>query len=179
MDTITALAVLDDALNRCRKEDVRTPDVFAALDFLEARAAQKWPFDQFRRGLENRDTLYRCQYRSLTRVVCGTNWHGRAIPPGASIGPLVPRFPMLRFGIHRAWLYGYEGTMPKKQNQCKDEEVPQCRCGAKLSSLNGQCVCIPCIEANSASDQTVANFARALMVQPASTEPRRITPQKS
>ena len=55
MDTITALAVLDDALNRCRKEDVRTPDVFAALDFLQPRAAQKWPFEQFRRELEGTD----------------------------------------------------------------------------------------------------------------------------
>ena len=55
MDTDSALAVLDDALHRCRKEDVRTPDVFAALDFLEARATQKWPFDQFRRGLESAD----------------------------------------------------------------------------------------------------------------------------
>ena len=55
MDTTTALAVLDDALNRCRKKDVRTPNVFAALDFLQARATQKWPFDQFRRELEGTD----------------------------------------------------------------------------------------------------------------------------
>jgi hypothetical protein len=30
-----AMAVLDDAFRRCRKEDIRTPDVFAALDYLE------------------------------------------------------------------------------------------------------------------------------------------------
>ena len=55
MDSETALAVLQQALDHCRKEDVRRPDVFAALDFLEARAAPKWPFDQFRRGLESTD----------------------------------------------------------------------------------------------------------------------------
>ena len=55
VDTETALTVLQDTLDRCRKEDTRTPDVSAALDFLEARAAQKWPFDQFRRGLESAD----------------------------------------------------------------------------------------------------------------------------
>lgn len=53
MDKISALAVLEDALERCRKEDMRTPDVFAALDFLEAHAFRKWPFDQFRDALEN------------------------------------------------------------------------------------------------------------------------------
>ena len=55
MDIKTALAVLDDALNRCRKDDVRTPDVFAAVDFLQARANQIWPFEQFRGGLESMD----------------------------------------------------------------------------------------------------------------------------
>ena len=53
MDKTTALAVLEDALERCRKEDMRTSDVFAALDFLEALAIRKWPFDQFRDALEN------------------------------------------------------------------------------------------------------------------------------
>jgi hypothetical protein len=53
MDKTTALAVLENALERCRKEDMRTPDVFAALDFLAARASVQWPFDQFRDALEN------------------------------------------------------------------------------------------------------------------------------
>jgi hypothetical protein len=48
-----ALAILQDALDRCRTEDIRTPEVFAALDFLSQRTAVKWPFDQFR------DTLSR------------------------------------------------------------------------------------------------------------------------
>jgi hypothetical protein len=51
MDTTTALAVLTDALDRCRDEDMRTSDVFAALDFLAARATVKWPFEQFRAEL--------------------------------------------------------------------------------------------------------------------------------
>ena len=46
------LAILEDALDRCRTEDIRTPEVFAALDFLEARTNPKWPFKQFREALE-------------------------------------------------------------------------------------------------------------------------------
>ena len=47
-----ALAILQDALARCRAEDMRTPEVWAAIDFLEARANPKWPFKQFREALE-------------------------------------------------------------------------------------------------------------------------------
>jgi hypothetical protein len=46
-----ALAILQNALDRCRTEDMRTTEVFAALDFLSQRAAVKWPFDQFRDAL--------------------------------------------------------------------------------------------------------------------------------
>ena len=42
------VAVLEDALARCRNEDIRTAEVYAALDFLAARADQKWAFEQFR-----------------------------------------------------------------------------------------------------------------------------------
>jgi hypothetical protein len=52
LDVETAIAVLEDALNRCRREDMRTPEVFAALDFLSSRASRKWPFDQFRNSLD-------------------------------------------------------------------------------------------------------------------------------
>jgi hypothetical protein len=51
MDAHTALAVLEDALGRCRHEDMRTPEVLAALDFLEANANPKWPFAQFREAI--------------------------------------------------------------------------------------------------------------------------------
>jgi len=48
-----ALAILEDALVRCRDEDIRTPQIYAALKFLEQHAARKWPFEQFREALEN------------------------------------------------------------------------------------------------------------------------------
>ena len=47
-----ALAVLQDALNRCRHEDMRTPEVLAALDLLETNADPKWPFAQFQEALD-------------------------------------------------------------------------------------------------------------------------------
>jgi len=48
-----ALARLEDALARCRNEDMRMPQVYAALKFLEQHADRKWFFDQFRKALEN------------------------------------------------------------------------------------------------------------------------------
>ena len=53
MDTTKALSLLSNALDRCQMEDIRTPEVFAALDLLATRATVKWPFDQFRQALEN------------------------------------------------------------------------------------------------------------------------------
>jgi hypothetical protein len=48
------LAGLDDALRHCRDEDVRYgTGVSAALSFLELRADEKWPFQQFRKALED------------------------------------------------------------------------------------------------------------------------------
>ncbi len=46
------LAILEDALDHCRTQDMRTAEVFAELDFLEARTNPKWPFKQFREALE-------------------------------------------------------------------------------------------------------------------------------
>jgi hypothetical protein len=48
-----SIAVLEDALNRCRGEDMRTVEVFAALEFLAGHAKEKWPFDQFRHELDS------------------------------------------------------------------------------------------------------------------------------
>jgi hypothetical protein len=56
-----AMAVLDDAFRRCREEDMRTPDVFAALDYLEAKSMETWPFDQFRHSLQSDDPEGRWQ----------------------------------------------------------------------------------------------------------------------
>ena len=47
MEKTAALSMLEDALERCRRQDMRTAEVYRALDFLEAHAVRKWPFDQF------------------------------------------------------------------------------------------------------------------------------------
>jgi hypothetical protein len=49
-----ALTALEDAVRRCRDEDVRYgTGISAALSFLELRADEKWPFEQFRKALED------------------------------------------------------------------------------------------------------------------------------
>jgi hypothetical protein len=49
-----ALAGLEDAVRRCRDEDVRHgTGVSAALSFLELRADEKSPFEQFRKAIED------------------------------------------------------------------------------------------------------------------------------
>jgi len=49
-----ALAGLEDAVCRCREEDVRYGiGVSAALSFLERRADEQWPFEQFRKALDD------------------------------------------------------------------------------------------------------------------------------
>jgi hypothetical protein len=55
MDTLTALGVLKDAVERSRTEDVSTPEVLAALDFLQCQATTTWPFEQFRKNLAPKD----------------------------------------------------------------------------------------------------------------------------
>lgn len=44
MDATTAMAVLSDAFSRCRWEDMRTPEVFSALDTLGKIVNVDWPF---------------------------------------------------------------------------------------------------------------------------------------
>jgi hypothetical protein len=66
LDVETALAVLEDALSRCRREDMRTPEVFAALDFLGSRAGSKWPFDPFRNSLDSNNEEGRWQNLNAT-----------------------------------------------------------------------------------------------------------------
>jgi hypothetical protein len=43
-----ALAVLADAVDRCRKEDMQIPEVLASLELLARRTSIGWPFEQFR-----------------------------------------------------------------------------------------------------------------------------------
>ncbi len=50
MNIPTALAVLKDAVDRSYTDDVGTPEVHAALEYLDARATIKWPFEQFRKA---------------------------------------------------------------------------------------------------------------------------------
>jgi hypothetical protein len=42
---------LQAAVSRCRAHQIATPEIYAALDTLEARASVNWPFDQFRAAL--------------------------------------------------------------------------------------------------------------------------------
>jgi hypothetical protein len=46
-----ALAVLADAVDRCRKEDMQTPEVLASLELLARRTSIGWPFERFRESL--------------------------------------------------------------------------------------------------------------------------------
>jgi hypothetical protein len=51
-EVTAALAVLDDGVNRCMKEDnLCTAEVLAALDLLAAKPTVKWPFEQFHNAL--------------------------------------------------------------------------------------------------------------------------------
>jgi hypothetical protein len=46
-----ALAILADAVSCCRAEDMRTAEVFAALDLLARHTPTRWPFEQFKKSL--------------------------------------------------------------------------------------------------------------------------------
>ena len=46
-----ALAVLADAVDRCRDEDMRTIEVLASLDLLARHTSPRWPFEQFKESL--------------------------------------------------------------------------------------------------------------------------------
>ena len=46
-----ALAVLADAVDRCREEDMRTAEVLASLDLLARHTPPRWPFEQFKESL--------------------------------------------------------------------------------------------------------------------------------
>jgi hypothetical protein len=50
-EVAAALALLENAVDRCMTEDVCTNEVLAALEYLSTKATVKWPFNQFRRAL--------------------------------------------------------------------------------------------------------------------------------
>jgi hypothetical protein len=51
LEETNALAVLTDAVNRCREKDMRTAEVFASLDLLARCTSTRWPFDKFKESL--------------------------------------------------------------------------------------------------------------------------------
>jgi hypothetical protein len=61
MDELTALTILAKTINTCLNTDLPAAEVFAALNFLAARLPVKWPFVEFRQGLESGDENVRRQ----------------------------------------------------------------------------------------------------------------------
>jgi len=61
MDELTALSILANAIDACLNNDLPAAEVFAALNFLAARLPVKWPFMEFRQGLDSGDEIVRHQ----------------------------------------------------------------------------------------------------------------------
>jgi hypothetical protein len=61
MKTSKPIDILADALARCSREDVRSPQLTSALAALEKNATEAWPFAQFRRALEMTRDEDRCR----------------------------------------------------------------------------------------------------------------------
>jgi hypothetical protein len=61
MDELTALTILANTIETCLNKDLAASEVFAALNFLAARVPAKWPFLEFRQGLESGDEDVRRQ----------------------------------------------------------------------------------------------------------------------
>lgn len=53
MTILEALAILEPAVLECKKRDINTPEVKAALDLLEPYIWPKWIISQFRNHVEN------------------------------------------------------------------------------------------------------------------------------
>lgn len=71
-----ALAVLQAAVKNCIEEDMRSPEVMAALAFLAASATRQGAFNSFRRGLDFQDpkaryTALLASFRGICRVLGG------------------------------------------------------------------------------------------------------------
>ncbi len=69
------LRVLDDAVARCRDEDMRTSEVRAALEYFSARLPSKWPVEQFQKGLntENDEGRWQLMKASLNGIRLNAN----------------------------------------------------------------------------------------------------------
>ncbi|HAK98465.1 MAG TPA: hypothetical protein DCP14_03865 [Rhodobiaceae bacterium] len=57
-----AFNTLEKAVCECIEFDVRSNEVYAALDFLQKSCPNKWGFTLFREGLEQFDWNIRAQY---------------------------------------------------------------------------------------------------------------------
>jgi hypothetical protein len=66
MDELTALTILAKTIDTCLNTDLAAAEVFAALNFLAARLPVKWPFVEFRQGLESGDENVRRQTLNST-----------------------------------------------------------------------------------------------------------------
>lgn len=75
MTDADALTILEDAHRRCGTEDMRTPKVYAALDFLEDLAREfevdpeLWPLDQFRDALGAPGTPFTVDHAGRGQIV--------------------------------------------------------------------------------------------------------------
>ena len=61
------LAVLEDALARCRDEDMRTTSVYAALEHFSKRVVVGWPIERFREALNTENEEGRWQSMNASR----------------------------------------------------------------------------------------------------------------
>ena len=59
MDEMTALSILTQTLEHCINDYTPAAEVFAALEFLATRVPVKWPFMEFRQGLQSADETCR------------------------------------------------------------------------------------------------------------------------
>jgi hypothetical protein len=85
MNVSTALGTLDDAVSRYMTENVNTPEVLAALDFLGARATIRWPFEQYRKALAPKDGEFDFDKEGRRQVLnASLNGIKRALGPTAS-----------------------------------------------------------------------------------------------
>src|SRR5262245_60717165 len=68
---IDNVAVLENALTRCRDEDMQTTEVDAALSFLEQLAQYKLPFKRFREALltENSESRWQIMHSVLAGIM--------------------------------------------------------------------------------------------------------------
>jgi hypothetical protein len=87
-----SIAVLDDALKRCREEDMRTAEVLAVLDYVQTQShIITWPCDQLRSALNRPEPDARwhnlnTSLNAIKAAVSGriTKLMGYAFPAGAS-----------------------------------------------------------------------------------------------